>query len=130
MVRFWAGARSSRGRGPGLTARGATPSAKARLRNFCLLEPTIRGLGVRFDSKDALAIMARERGVAARLLYQIKMAIDNLSKRAPISTRAVKAGGVVPRYQELPAVARIGPHNAWRLRCWNEDFELPVLVLS
>ena len=41
-----------------------------------------------------------------------------------------EAGGVVPRYQELPAAARIGPHNAWRLRCWNEDFELPVLVLS
>ena len=41
-----------------------------------------------------------------------------------------EAGGVVPRYQELPAAARIGPHNAWRLRCWNSPYQLPVLVLS
>ena len=41
-----------------------------------------------------------------------------------------EAGGVVPRYQELPAAARIGPHNAWRLRCWNYAYQLPVLVLS
>ena len=41
-----------------------------------------------------------------------------------------EAGGVVPRYQELPAAARIGPHNAWRLRCWSNAYRLPVLVLS
>ena len=41
-----------------------------------------------------------------------------------------EAGGVVPRYQELPAAARIGPHNAWRLRCWERPRKLPVLVLS
>ena len=41
-----------------------------------------------------------------------------------------EAGGVVPCYQELPAVARIVPHNAWRLRCWGDSYELPVLVLS
>ena len=41
-----------------------------------------------------------------------------------------EAGGIVPRWQALPETAKIGPRNAWRLRCWNESFALPVLVLS
>ena len=41
-----------------------------------------------------------------------------------------KAGGVVPRWQLLPEVAKIGPHNKWRLRCWRRESSLPVLVLS
>ena len=36
----------------------------------------------------------------------------------------------MPRWQELPQEAVIGPHNAWRLRCWGRQFSLPVLVLS
>ena len=29
-----------------------------------------------------------------------------------------KAGGIVPRWQALPETAKLGPRNAWRLRCW------------
>ena len=41
-----------------------------------------------------------------------------------------EAGAVVPRWQLLPEVAKIGPHNKWRLRCWGRESSLPVLVLS
>jgi len=41
-----------------------------------------------------------------------------------------EAGAVVPRWQLLPEVAKIGPHNKWRLRCWRRESSLPVLVLS
>jgi len=41
-----------------------------------------------------------------------------------------EAGGVVPRWQDLPHEAAIGPNEAWRLRCWDRMFKLPVLVLS
>ncbi|CAK0896204.1 unnamed protein product, partial [Prorocentrum cordatum] len=51
------------------------------------------------------------------------------------------AGGVVPRWQELPEAAKIGPANAWQLRCGatctridNDVIRtsafLPILVLS
>lgn len=40
------------------------------------------------------------------------------------------AGGVLPRAQDVPDVARITPDRVWRLRCWNDPYRLPVLVLS
>ena len=39
------------------------------------------------------------------------------------------AGGIVPRWQELPEAARITPANVWRLKA-AAGFQLPVLVLS
>jgi len=39
-------------------------------------------------------------------------------------------GGIVPRWQELPDVARITRANVWRLRCAAETYFLPVLALS
>lgn len=51
--------------------RSAT--ADAKIINFCLLEPTLRNLNVRFDATRAAAIMNGQRGAAADLLYQIKV---------------------------------------------------------
>ena len=39
-------------------------------------------------------------------------------------------GGILPRYQAIPESAWLGPHNKWRLRCWNQEWAAPVLVLS
>ncbi|CAK0796002.1 unnamed protein product [Prorocentrum cordatum] len=39
-------------------------------------------------------------------------------------------GGIVPRWQELPEVAKIGPANVWQLRCCAFHYFLPVVVLS
>ena len=41
-----------------------------------------------------------------------------------------QAGGVVPSWSDLPDCAKINTANLWRLRCWNERFSLPILVLS
>jgi len=39
-------------------------------------------------------------------------------------------GGILPRWQELPDVARITRANVWRLRCAAGTYFLPVMVLS
>jgi len=62
-------------------------SADAKINNWCLLSPTINALAVKFDSKCAYAIMCQQKGYASKILYQIKMAIDKLSKTAPVATR-------------------------------------------
>ena len=41
-----------------------------------------------------------------------------------------EAGGVLPRWQDVPDVARITSEGAWRLKSWNDPYRLPVLVLS
>ena len=41
-----------------------------------------------------------------------------------------QAGGVVPSWSDLPDCAKINTANLWRLRCWNQHFSLPILVLS
>ena len=40
-----------------------------------------------------------------------------------------EAGGVVPRWQDVPAAARINAASVWRLRGFN-GFGVPILVLS
>ena len=39
-----------------------------------------------------------------------------------------EAGGVVPRWQDVPAAARINAASVWRLRCYGNG--VPILVLS
>jgi len=62
-------------------------TADAKINNWCLLSPIINALAVKFDSKCAYSIMCQQKGYASKLLYQIKMSIDKLSKTAPVATR-------------------------------------------
>lgn len=41
-----------------------------------------------------------------------------------------KAGGILPRWQEIPEEAKIDRRNVWRLRFWHDSGDLPVLVWS
>lgn len=41
-----------------------------------------------------------------------------------------EAGGVIPAWKDVPDSARINSRTVWRLRAWNLDSSLPVLVLS
>ena len=45
-------------------------TADARIENFCVLEPTLASLGVRFDANAALGIMNARPGAAAMVLYR------------------------------------------------------------
>lgn len=57
-----------------------TPDAK--MINFCLVEPTMRRVGLSFNSKVAFEIMNGKAGVSKNLLYEMKMALDRISKRS------------------------------------------------
>eukprot|EP00035_Acanthoeca_spectabilis_P029726 m.6178 g.6178 ORF g.6178 m.6178 type:complete len:581 (+) comp3807_c0_seq1:136-1878(+) len=41
-----------------------------------------------------------------------------------------RAGGVMPRMQDLPKSARITQDTLWRLQSWKVNFALPIVVLS
>ena len=48
------------------------------MQNFEKLEPTLRNLRIKFDSKMVDKIMKQERGHALRLLYQLKMMLEKV----------------------------------------------------
>ncbi|KAG7396396.1 hypothetical protein PHYBOEH_002316 [Phytophthora boehmeriae] len=48
-------------------------SADAKIINFCLLEPSLRNLNIKFDANVATAIMNEKKDAAANLLNQIKV---------------------------------------------------------
>lgn len=53
--------------------------------NFERLEPTLRSLRISFNSVTVEKIMRKERGLALRLLYQIKMVLEKVYPPADIS---------------------------------------------
>ena len=53
-------------------------TSNAKINNYCRLEPTLRRMRIKFDSKVAFALMNGDRGVASKLLYQVKMGIEAL----------------------------------------------------
>ncbi|OQR89688.1 flagellar protein [Thraustotheca clavata] len=71
-------------------------SADAKIVNFCLLEPTMRALEIRMDPVFAVSIMNEEKGAAAKLLYQLKMAIERTARSGAVSCKLYKAGGILP----------------------------------
>eukprot|EP00752_Nemacystus_decipiens_P002219 g2107.t3 len=82
-------------------------TSEAKVNNFILLEPSLRLLGVPFDAQVAYNVMQRKPGMASRLLYQVKMVLDRLTKfSVPVSMRPNINPGVKP----LPNL----PHRAAR----------------
>ena len=61
----------------------------------------------------------------------IKIVVGN-HEMLVVVVKEVKARirGVLPRLQDMPEQALIGPDSLWRLKCWNLPWSLPVLVLS
>ena len=56
-----------------------------KLQNFEKLEPTLRNLNIKFDSKMVDRIMKKERGHALRLLYQLKMCLEKVYPTADMA---------------------------------------------
>jgi CH-like domain in sperm protein len=52
----------------------ASGTPAAMINNFTRLHPTLKSLGVKFNSNTANALIRRDRGVALQLLYNIKRA--------------------------------------------------------
>jgi len=51
----------------------------SKIRNYCLLFPKMRQLGIKFDAQVAKAVMRRTPGVAPRVLYELQSAIRPLA---------------------------------------------------
>ncbi|GMH48923.1 hypothetical protein TrLO_g15488, partial [Triparma laevis f. longispina] len=65
-----------------------TPDAK--IQNFCMIEPTLKRLNIKFDAKVAYGIMQNDQSKTSKLIYQLKMCMDRLEKfSAPTSIRGV-----------------------------------------
>ncbi|OQR92476.1 flagellar protein [Achlya hypogyna] len=73
----------------------ASDSADAKIVNFCLLEPTMRALGIRMDPVIATDVMNEASGAATKLLYQLKMAIARARRSGTVSCRPYEPGGVL-----------------------------------
>lgn len=51
---------------------------QAKQDNFKMLEPTLRNLKIKFDTKMVDSIMKGDRGVSLQLLYQLKMSLEKV----------------------------------------------------
>ena len=59
------------------------------MKNFEKLEPTLRNLNIKFDSRQVDKIMKQERGFALRLLYQLKMILEKVYPPLPPTDIAI-----------------------------------------
>jgi hypothetical protein len=78
------------------------------------------------EEKAKVGAQYERRG--GRVVEQLLESVDLIDAAYLIALGGT--GGVVPRCQDVPAVARINAANVWRLRCWDASHSLPVLVLS
>lgn len=61
-----------------------TDTPDAKIMNYCLLEPTMRNIGVFFNSKIAMEIMEGKPGTMKTLLYEIRTVLSN-AKKSPVA---------------------------------------------
>ena len=52
----------------------------AKINNFCLLEATMRRIGMNFNSKTAVDIMSAKKGVMKNLLYELRTILERIAK--------------------------------------------------
>ncbi|KAE9256256.1 hypothetical protein PF002_g1938 [Phytophthora fragariae] len=81
-------------------------SADAKILNFCLLEPTLRNLNIKFDANVAAAIMNEKKDAAANLLYQIKIAATRVGRAPTVSSKSLERTGVVPLHNRPVKLAK------------------------
>lgn len=71
-----------------------TQSADSKVRNFVLLEPTLRRLGIPLSPRAAFDIMSGKKGAALKVLFGVKIVIDKLKNLPRVGQRVVD--GVEP----------------------------------
>ena len=63
-----------------------TRTSEAKLNNFCRLEPTLRLLEISFDTNVARDVMNERQGTAARLMYELFVALNKKMKKSITGT--------------------------------------------
>ena len=81
-----------------------TPSADSKVRNFVLLEPTLRRLGIPLSPRAAFEVMSGRKGAALKLLYKIRVVVDRLKSLPRVGQRVVD--GVEPLANVSEKVSR------------------------
>ncbi|KAF4139362.1 Adenylate kinase domain-containing protein [Phytophthora infestans] len=81
-------------------------SADAKVVNFCLLEPALHKLNVKFDANVAVATMNEKKDAAANLLYQIKMAAARVGRAPNVSTKSLERTGIIPLHNRPVKLAK------------------------
>ncbi|KAL4125256.1 hypothetical protein PRIC2_008841 [Phytophthora ramorum] len=81
-------------------------SADAKILNFCLLEPSLRNLNIKFDANTAAAVMNEKRDAAANLLYQIKIAATRLGRAPGVSTKSLERTAIIPLHNRPVKLAK------------------------
>ncbi|KAG6609257.1 Flagellar protein [Phytophthora cinnamomi] len=81
-------------------------SADAKILNFCLLEPTLRNLNIKFDANAAAAIMNEKKDAAANLLYQIKIAATRVGRAPAVSSKSLERTGIFPLHNRPVKLAK------------------------
>ncbi|CAK4707907.1 unnamed protein product [Aphanomyces euteiches] len=75
----------------------------AKIVNFSLLEPTLRSLGIKFDPVTAAGVMNEQDGAAAKLVYQIKTAIERVQRSGVVSNRPYSIGNKILSIHNVPS---------------------------
>ena len=65
----------------------------SRIRNFCLLEPILRGLNIKFNANIASDIMTERKNAAIGLVYEIKITVSKLTSRQAAIVGRDRPGG-------------------------------------
>ena len=99
-------------------------SPDAMINNFTRLHPTLKQLGVKFDSNVANALMREEKGTAAQLLYSIKRAVSE--HRSPLD--AVKKGSKLGKTLGIKSTLNRGMLEAQNHRTKLERHQLAELA--
>jgi hypothetical protein len=62
----------------------------AKIVNFCLLEPTLRQIGINFNAKIAFDIMHVVNGSAMNLIYEMRAVLEGIRKRSAASNNTTR----------------------------------------
>lgn len=71
-------------------------TSEAKLNNFCRVEPTLQLLEIQFDTNMARDVMNERQGIAAKLIYQLFVALNKRKKKSPTGTAMETARPAAP----------------------------------
>ena len=98
-----------------------TPDAK--INNFTRLQLTLSKLKIKIDSNSASAIMTGEKGVAAKYIYDIKIALDSIEKELLLGNMT-KSGKASMRTKPSLALLDASKNDTGRLSYTNKMHEI------
>eukprot|EP01038_Epipyxis_sp_PR26KG_P014000 gene14000-18777_t len=111
-----------------ITNFSSKPTAEAKIKNFCMLEPAMKRLGVNFSSKLASDIMIKREGAAKNLLYETKIALEKVARNSRVNQRNLAMSNsekiltvIAPKKEKYEKTMSITFENGIRLNIENAN---------